>query len=50
MGRKTDVKAIFQIGKNNNYYVWDSKYFEKKKNQTFLFFKALKLKNLLKKN
>merc|ERR1711933_54865 len=49
MGRKTDVKAIFQIGKNNNYYVWDSKYFEKKKESNIFIFQSVEIKKFIKK-
>lgn len=50
MGAKTDTKNIFQIGKNNNKYIWDSKYFEKKKTESHLFIlKTIEIKKFIKK-
>ena len=50
MGQKTDIKNIFQIGKNNKNYVWDSKYFEKKKNESNTFiFQNLEIKKFVEK-
>ena len=50
MGQKTDIKNIFQIGKNNKNYVWDSKYFEKKKNESNTFiFQNLEIKKFIEK-
>lgn len=50
MGQKTDTKNIFQIGKKNNKYVWDSKYFEKTKNESnILIFQSIEIKKFIKK-
>ena len=49
MGKRTDTKQILQIGKKNNKYIWDSKYFEKQSNesQSYLF-QSLEIKKFLK--
>ena len=50
MGQKTDTKSIFQIGKNNKKYIWDSKYFEKRKNESNVFvFQSMEIKKFIKK-
>lgn len=50
MGQKTDTKNIYQIGKNNKKYIWDSKYFERKKNESNIFiFKNIEIKKFIKK-
>lgn len=50
MGKKTDTKQMLQVGKKNNKYIWDSKYFEKqsKESQIYLF-QSLEIKKFLKK-
>lgn len=49
MGKKTDSKQILQIGKKNNSYVWDSKYFENdiKESQIYLS-QSIEIKQFLK--
>ena len=50
MGQKTDIKTIFQIGKNNKNYIWDSKYFEKQKNESNIFvFQNLEIRKFIEK-
>nr|QYJ09267.1 ribosomal protein S3 [Pleurosigma sp. mgcode 4] len=50
MGQKTNTRNIFQIGKNNNKYIWDSKYFEKKKNESNIFiYQNIEIKKFIKK-
>lgn len=50
MGQKTDTKHIFQIGKNNKNYIWDSKYYEKKKNESNIFiFQNIHIKKFIEK-
>ena len=50
MGQKTDIKNIFQIGKNNKKYIWDSKYFEKQKNESNIFiFQSMEIKKFIEK-
>ena len=50
MGQKTDIKNIFQIGKNNKNYVWDSKYFEKKNSESNTFiFQNIEIKKFIEK-
>lgn len=50
MGKKTDINNIFQIGKNKKIYIWESKYFENKKNESNIFiFKNIEIKKFIKK-
>lgn len=50
MGQNTDTKNIFQIGKNNKKYIWDSKYLEKKKNESNIYiFLSLEIEKFIKK-
>lgn len=50
MGQKTDTKNIFQIGKNNKTYIWDSKYLEEKKNESNIFiFQSIEIKKFIEK-
>lgn len=50
MGQKTNTKNIFQIGKNNKQYIWDSKYFEKKKTESNIFiYKSIEIEKFIKK-
>lgn len=50
MGKKTETRNIYQIGKNNKKYIWDSKYIEKIKNESnILILKSIEIKKFLKK-
>ena len=50
MGQKTDIKNIIQLKKKNNNYIWDTKYFEKKNNESSLYiFTNLEIKKFIKK-
>jgi len=50
MGRKTDTKNIFQIGRKNNNYIWDFKYFEKKRDESNIYiFQSIEIKKFIKK-
>ena len=49
MGKRTNTKQILQVGKKNNRYIWDSKYFEKDTYESQIYlFQTLEIKKLLK--
>lgn len=48
MGKRTDTKQILQVGKKNNKYLWESKYFEKHANESQIYlFQSIEIKKFL---